>query len=223
MELNVVMAAFRSEADRLGQVVEGFSEADWRRPTGCVPWSVADLLAHVSGAVGRLPPMLAERPPARAEVSAADYYRPDGRFSLETNALRIASAQQHAGGPALVQEFAAVREQVDKLCAAEPDTRVVRTRHGDPMLLSAFMLTRVVELAVHGLDLAAALDRDPWMTPQAADLVEGLLLGPGRTAADAVPEWDRITFLRKATGRLPISAGEAGRVERSGVTWLTLG
>jgi len=33
----------------------------------------------------------------------------------------------------------------------------VLTRHGDVMLLTEFMRTRVLELAVHGLDLAAGV------------------------------------------------------------------
>ena len=224
MGLDVVMAAFRSEARELGRAVAGLSDEEWGRPTGCAPWSVADLFAHVSGAVDRLPQMLAEEPPPRAEVSAAGYYRPDARFSPEVNALRVAAARQHAGGPALAEEFAVVWEQVDKLCAPVPDTRVVRTRHGDPMLLSAFMVTRVVELAVHGLDLAAALDRAPWTTPQASGLVTDLLLGSdGRREALAELGWDRPTFLAKATGRLPLADDEAARVDRLGVTWLALG
>ena len=223
VRLDRVMTGFRCEARQLGRVTAKLSDREWERPTGCVPWSVADLFAHVSAAVGRLPAMLAEEPPPRAEVSAADYYRPDARFSPEVDAVRISSARQHAGGPALVGVFAAVRTQVDRLCAPESDTRVVRTRHGDPMLLSAFMLTRVVELAVHGLDLAAALGRAPWTTPEAASLVEELLLGPEPRADFGELGWDRPTFLAKATGRLPIGAEEALRVERLGVTWLTLG
>jgi hypothetical protein len=37
---------------------------------------------------------------------------------------------------------------------------VVLTRHGDRMLLTEFLRTRVLELAVHGLDLAAVDDRE---------------------------------------------------------------
>jgi hypothetical protein len=60
-------------------------------------------------------------------------------------------------------------QQVDRLCRAEPEGRVVRTRHSDPMLLSEFLLTRVVEVAVHGLDLADALGREPVTREEALD------------------------------------------------------
>lgn len=49
-------------------------------------------------------------------------------------------------------------------CQREPDERVVKTRHGDAMLLSDFLSTRVLELAVHGLDVADAVGAEPWLS-----------------------------------------------------------
>ncbi|MFJ3877869.1 hypothetical protein ACIPW5_10460 [Streptomyces sp. NPDC090077] len=83
--------------------------------------------------------------------------------------------------------------------------------------------TRVVEVAVHGLDLAEGLGRPPWLTPQAADVLLELLLGPDGPAAIGALGWDRLSFLRKATGREPLDAAETARVERLGIRWLTLG
>ncbi len=54
-----------------------------------------------------LPDTLAAPVPTRAEVSAAEYHRPDDRFAPETDAARIALAQAHAAeqlsGTALVK------------------------------------------------------------------------------------------------------------------------
>ncbi len=50
----------------------------------------------------------------------------------------------------------------------------MRTRHGDTMLVTEFMRTRVLELAVHGLDLAASAGQAPWLTGAAAGVVEEL-------------------------------------------------
>ena len=52
----------------------------------------------------------------------------------------------------------------------------MRTRHGDLISLTEFLRTRVLELAVHRLDLAVALGREPWMTQPAAQVTEELLL-----------------------------------------------
>ncbi|MFE1439383.1 maleylpyruvate isomerase N-terminal domain-containing protein [Streptomyces sp. NPDC058739] len=118
----------------------GVSAAEWHLPTRCAPWTVNELLAHVRVVIAWLPGMLAAPAPSRAEVSAVEYYRPDERFAPDTNAARIALARDLAaeqlGGAALAEDFDATWQQVERLCRAEPEGRVVRTRHGDPMLLS---------------------------------------------------------------------------------------
>ncbi|MFE9452497.1 maleylpyruvate isomerase family mycothiol-dependent enzyme [Streptomyces sp. NPDC006739] len=227
MDHGRVVEAFRLEAEQLARVMTGVSAGEWRLPTRCAPWDVSDLLAHVRVVISWLPGMLAASAPPRAEVSAVDYYRPDDRFAPDTNAARITLAQDHAAtqlnGAALADDFNAMWQQVDRLCRSAPEGRVVRTRHGDPMLLSEFLLTRVVEVAVHGLDLADALGREPWLTAPAADLVQELLFGPDGAATMEKLGWDQLRSLRKATGREPISEEEASDVSRSGIRWLTLG
>ncbi|MEV6211454.1 maleylpyruvate isomerase N-terminal domain-containing protein [Kitasatospora sp. NPDC051914] len=227
MDQGRVIEAFGVEAGRLVQEMTGVSQAEWRLPTRCAPWTVAELLGHVQVVIAWLPGMLAVPAPACAEVSASEYYRADSRFAPDTNAARIALAQdraaRQAGGARPVEGFDATWREADRLCRAEADGRVVRTRHGDPMLLSEFLVTRVVEVAVHGLDLADALGRKPWLTPQAADVLQDLLLGPDGGAALEELDWDRLRFLRKATGRDPLTGEEAAEVDRLGIRWLTLG
>ena len=222
-----VLDAFRLEAEQLSHAVTGLSGPDWDRVTRCDPWRVRDLLAHLRIVIGWLPGMLAAPAPARAEVSAVQYYRPDHRYTPTANTTRIRLAQDHAAtlpdGDLLAVDFTAIWQQVDRLCRAEPEERVVTTRHGDAMLLSQFLLTRVVEIAVHGLDLADALHRDPWLTPHAADLIEELLLGPNHAHAVRQLGWDQPTFLRKATGRQPLTDTDLEQVNRLGIHWLTLG
>lgn len=227
MNRDRVFEAFCLEAGQLARAMTEVSEAEWRLPTRCEPWKVCDLLAHVRVVIAWLPDMLTAPAPTRAEVSAAEYYRPDDRFAPETNAARIALAQAHAAeqlsGTAIVEDFKATWQRVDRLCRAEPEGRVVCTRHGDPMLLSEFLLTRVVEVTLHGLDLADALGREPWLTSQAADLVQDLLLDPDGASALKKLGWGQLLFLRKATGREPITKEEALDVDRLGIRWLALG
>ncbi|GGY51756.1 maleylpyruvate isomerase N-terminal domain-containing protein [Streptomyces omiyaensis] len=222
-----VLEAFRQECEALDAAVSGLSAAEWKLPTRCAPWSVRELLGHVGVVIDWLPGMLDAPAPRRAEISAAEYYRPDERFSPPANGTRIALARERAArtadGAASAGEFAATWRRADRLCRAEPAGRTVRTRHGDAMLLSDFLLTRVVEVAVHGLDVADALGREPWLTARAGDAVTELLLGADHEAAVEGLGWSRPRFLRKATGREPLDATEAARVERLGVRWLALG
>jgi hypothetical protein len=92
------------------------------------------------------------------------------------------------------------------------------------MLLSEFLRTRVFELAVHGLDLAVALDREPWMTPLAAEVTGELLLpaaAGARLRADA--GWDQVTLIAKLTGRRPATSAESTLIESLGRQRLDLG
>lgn len=227
MRRHEVVQAFTAEAERLSAGVRGLGDEAWSRPTVCEPWTVRELLGHVTVAVGRLPGTVAGEAPARATVSAADYYRPDARFSPEANSRRIELGRERAAGagegPALVKEFDEAWRSAARVCTAEPDDRVVRTRHGDPMLLTDFLVTRVVEVAVHGLDLAEAVGREPWLSDPAGDLLAQLLLGQRGLTEVSVLGWDRVTFLRKATGRAPLTGAETAEVERAGIRRLSLG
>lgn len=146
-----VLEVFGLEADLLGRELATLAEPDWDLPTGCRPWRVRDLLAHVRVVIAWLPGMLMVQAPEQAEVSALAYYRPDARFDAETNARRITLAQSHAtsmiDGVSLLADFNATWQQAVRLVGEEPEGRVVRTRHGDAMLLSEFLVTRVVEVA----------------------------------------------------------------------------
>ncbi|MEV4759493.1 maleylpyruvate isomerase N-terminal domain-containing protein [Micromonospora sp. NPDC049559] len=221
-----VREALWAECERLSTVLAGLVEADFDRPTGCPPWNVAELLAHVRTTLGRLPVMLGQPAPPRAEVDAAGYYGP-AKFTPAVDAARVDGARREAGevasGRELAEDFTRTWRSVRAALATEAPDRVVRTRHGDPMLLDEFLVTRVVEVGVHGLDLAAALDRPPWLTEPAARVVADLLLGGNPLGTDAPLGWDRLTFIRKATGRLPLSDAERAEIDRAGLRWLSFG
>jgi hypothetical protein len=176
-----------------------------------------------------LPGMLAPPEPAGAAlVPAAGYSRADQRFSAATNADRIESAQRGAaalsGARARARDFGDARQRAWVALRAAPPGRVVQTRHGDLMLLREFLRTRVLELAVHGLDLAAALDREPWITAQAAAVTEDLLLpsaAAGRLRAET--GWDRVGLIARLTGRRPVTPAESELIQSAQIGRLALG
>ncbi|EEP70630.1 hypothetical protein MCAG_00957 [Micromonospora sp. ATCC 39149] len=219
-----VRAAFRDECAALGVVLRGLTPADLSRPTDCPPWAVRDLIAHVRTGAGRLTGMLAAPAPPRAEVDAAGYFGA-AKFTPQVDRARVDSARRQAGEATDPVEVAAGFDRAwraaDAAVAHQPLDRVVRTRHGDPMALTEFLVTRVVEVGVHGLDLAAALGREPWLTPTAAEVVTALLTG-GR----AVPPelgWDRLAVVRKATGRASLTDRERAVIGAAGVRLLAFG
>jgi uncharacterized protein (TIGR03083 family) len=227
IEERSALEAFRCEAGELSRALSGVRGGDWARPTRCEPWSVREVLGHIRVVIGWLPQMVEGPEPDTADVSAARYYRPDDRFSPQTNATRIQLARDlaadHVDGAGFVADFASTWQQVYRQCRDESVDRVVRTRHGDAMLLSEFLVTRVVEVAVHGLDIADALDREPWLTAEAEETVLGLVIGPQYRDHMRELQWDGPTALRKVTGRAALTDVESSRIERLGATWITLG
>jgi uncharacterized protein (TIGR03083 family) len=218
------LTALNRESERLDTALTGLTAHQWTAPTRCTPWDTAALAAHITMTLARLDPMLDAPEPPTAAIDAAGYYRPDERFSPETDTIRIDTATEAArnGGPAVAAHFHTTWRSTIERCAAEPPTRRVTTRHDDPMTLTDFLTTRVVEVAVHGIDLADALGMPRWTTSEAAAHVTGLLLGTDESAR-AVLGLDPIAFIAKATGRDTFTPGERADVEARGITWLALG
>ena len=216
-------AAFAAECARFTEVLAGLTDDDLGRPTDCPPWTVRELIAHMRTGVGRLADMLAAPAPSHAEVDAAGYFGA-AKFTPQVDADRIAGGQRDAlpvDRAALATEFDRAWRATEAAVAAAPPDRVVRTRHGDAMRLGEFLRTRVVEVGVHGLDLAAALDRSPWLTPPAAAVIAELLTG-GRPTPPGLG-WDRLTLIRKATGRTAVTVPERAVVDAAGFRWLSFG
>lgn len=220
-ERTPVRAAFRDECVQLAAELRDLTEADLERPTNCPPWTVRELLAHVHAGVGRLAGMLAAPAPPRVQVDAAGYFGA-ARFTPPIDADRIEGGHRAArslDATTLAADLdRALRATLDAV-AAQPPGRLVRTRHGDAMTMVEFLRTRVVEVGVHGLDLAAALDRQPWLTPAAATVVADLLTG-GHPVPAALG-WDRLTLIRKTTGRSPLTPGEQATVAAVDFRWLS--
>jgi uncharacterized protein (TIGR03083 family) len=234
-----VVEAFGAEAERLSEMVSRADEAAFDRASPCPPWTVGELLCHVRIGVSRVPGMLGEPEPSPGPlIPAADYYRPDQRFSPAVNRGRIAAAQRAAAalvagsaclaagsaGPAAARDFDQAWRDAWARIRRAPQVRLVRTRHGDRMQLTEFLRTRVLELAVHGLDLASGLGCRPWITAPAAAVVEELMM-PAGSAARLLDEsgWDHATLIAKATGRLPLTSAETTLIERHGLRRLALG
>ncbi|MEH0985349.1 maleylpyruvate isomerase N-terminal domain-containing protein [Micromonospora sp. CPCC 205556] len=222
--METARTAFRDECARLDGVLRSLSPADLDRATPCPPWAVRDLVAHVRAGAGRLADMLAAPAPSRAEVDAAGYFGA-AKFTPEVDAARIDSARREAREPADVAAtaagFTAAWRATDAAVGAAPAGRLVRTRHGDAMTAAEFLRTRVVEVGVHGLDLAVALDREAWLTPTAAQVITGLLTC-GRPAPAGLG-WDPLTLIGKTTGRTPLSDAERAVIGAAGFRWLSFG
>jgi len=224
-----VTAALAAEAAELQVVVSGLTETDLSLASPCPPWTIGELLCHVLIGADRIGQALGQPADVTGpSITTVQYYRPDTRFSAATNADRIETARTLAARLGTPDAIAAeldrrCRESIELLTTAPADA-AIRTRHGDRMLLADFARTRVVELAVHGLDLAFGLDRQPWMTGAAADVLIGLLLPEGGgDELCARLNCDRVGLIARLTGRTPLPAAEQQLLAGARITRLALG
>ena len=188
------------ECARTAETLAGLDEASFALPTRCPPWDVKELAGHVWRGLDRLPSYLAEPPADAAAHDAVSYFRYDAAAEAPEIVTRSAEvAARFDTGADLARSFSEHwRACVDAARAADP-ARLLRTRVSAGIRLDEFCATRVLEVAVHGLDLARALELEPWITPAGADVTAAIL----RSLLDGVPpaHWDAVTFIETGTGR----------------------
>jgi uncharacterized protein (TIGR03083 family) len=208
-----LLAALREECECISQAVLGLAEDQFQRSTRCTAWDVNGLLAHLFREVQRISTALAQPPAPRLDADAVSYWR---RYDPAANARRTVERVRqvmagYGGGAKLAAAFDhAWRTALDAAAAADPARP---TRSWEPLLtFEEFLKTRLVELTVHGLDLAHALGCPPWASQQGLGVtravLEGLLGAP-------LPEglaWDEITLVEKGTGRQLLSEPERDRL-----------
>jgi hypothetical protein len=91
------------------------------------------------------------------------------------------------------------------------------------MLLDDYLRTRVLELAVHGLDLAAAVGTEPWLSEPAAVVTEQVLTEGCNDDELGALGWDRRTLIEKATGRAAVTTEEADNPVVGALLWARAG
>jgi len=196
-ERDEVVTAFRYASHWWRSLVGAVGDDAWSQP-GLGEWTVLELVAHTNRAYRTLVEYVegGAKDPNVIET-APEYFRIV--LAEETPHVHIAArGHQEAEGyrgqdPVVVTEGLAA--QAVKLVEAAPGDTVMHLFVGE-MVLSQYLATRVVELVVHGLDLAVAIDLPTEPPAEAAAVALAVL------AALARPS-DVSALLRLLTGRAP--------------------
>jgi hypothetical protein len=154
------------------------------------------------GDLDRIREYLGEPAPASADTDAVAYWRSydpaeDGPPTAER---ARAVAARFATRADLVASFDEAREGSIALALATPPERVVAT-WGPALRFDDYLETRILEMGVHGLDLAAAIGHEPWLTPEAAAVIRRILVGLLGEEPAIVRRWSDRSFLEAGTGR----------------------
>ena len=155
---------------------------NWGSPSALARLSTGGLAAHLAGQVIQVPPVL-EAPVEHELVSLREHFVrstwTDGDLDSEPNTdVRRSAEQEATAGPAAV--VTAATEALDRLrrrLPGVPEKQVVQLPWGPWALdLDDYLVTRLVELAVHCDDLAAGVGVEPPELPaEALDAVIDVL------------------------------------------------
>jgi uncharacterized protein (TIGR03083 family) len=197
-----VRAALSAQWDRLVPAAEA-ATTDPTCPTRLAGWTVGDLLAHLTGTVRRLVAALDRPAPSRASVELVDYY-----------------AGADVAEPEPQPDLAAAVEDARRALAAAPANRLVRVGAGD-LRLTDYLVTRVVEAVVHGLDLPDPVAPDRAALRVTAQLLVDALAArhPGRTVELRVPPYAAVQCV---AGPVHTRGTPGNVVEIEPVAWVEL-
>ncbi|MEV8031354.1 sterol carrier family protein [Streptomyces sp. NPDC002742] len=236
-----IRAAVLAQFGNVREGVRALSEEQLARPAGLGDWSVRELAAHITMAVGAVSRHLDLPAPAAKELALLDW--PFGTASRAGNIAdgTRALAEEHPDLDALYTDSVA---RITGHLATAPDDRLLGVPAG-AMTLADFLVTRTVELVVHTDDLNRAAGTDIPFDRQALAACTRLLAdtlavkAPGASTEVRIPpyavvqcvegprhtrgtppnvvETDPLTWIRLATGRTEWKAAlDEAKVSASG-------
>ncbi len=203
------LEALTAECERVSEIALALSPEDFALPTRCSPWDVKALLAHMWRDMDRIEVYVLAPSPEAPDTDSVGYWRaydPVGD-APEISACTYEVADAFASGAELAVSFDEHWRECVTAAREEDGARLVQT-WGPAMSFAEYLRTRVLEIVVHGLDMARALGGEPWMTGGGAAVTEEILRGLLGAAPPPALGWDVLTFIEKGTGRLPLSVDE---------------
>lgn len=192
------VAVYRQAGDHVIGLIAGITDAQWTSPA-LGPWTVRTLVGHIGRAFTTVTEYLARPANTRDVHSAADYYL----VALTmTDPVSIQARAEKAARDLGEDPLAAIRAFRDAALdalASEGDPLITTVAGG--MLLSDYLPTRIVELAVHSVDLARA-------TGQATELPAAVCDSALQVAVAAAGRRGQgQSVLLALTGRKPLPDG----------------
>ncbi len=209
LDFGTVRKALCTQCGVISRMLLDLPDDEFARPTRLQPWDVLHLVAHLYRDMERVPLALEEPQPAIApDTDAVTYWHYDRiENAARTQARANLVVGNYDSAAALTRAFDAIQQQaISLLDNTDPDL-IIRT--WEPIMrVDHFATTRVVEVTVHGLDLAHALERPLDMDNDAMTITSDVLFE--LLAARLPPQltWDRTTWIEKGSGRSPLTPGE---------------
>ena len=195
----VVLAECEAVRDALD---ESGSDTAFALESNCPPWTLKELVVHTWQTI-LLPPAFrtaGDGPPK----TAADWYRRTERETPEYRARNVEQARAAATafptGAEAAGALVSAAVDFEQRMSREDLERHIATPNVSPIALHDYVVTRVVSVAVHGLDIAISLGTEAFTTTAALEVTCGVLeelLGVSRSTLG----WSAHELMAWGTGR----------------------
>jgi uncharacterized protein (TIGR03083 family) len=165
-------------------------QSRWNEPSALASYSIGELVAHVALAMERAHGFLTtQSSPDMEPVGLGGYY---GELKIEASdeegsfvhAILKSLAETEAARPCadVVAKATHIIAEITLILADAEPSRILDLQPlpQGAMATGDYVATRVVELVIHGMDLAASLDESFALPPPAADVVIELLVTTAR-------------------------------------------
>lgn len=200
-----VSEAFDAECAALLRILETLRLTDFELITNCPPWTLLELVVHIAESIRMPDQTIPVAPASLPRGTAADYYRRPERGTVQYRSGNVEHARRAASmvrPDTVTMQFADVWKQTSESFAAhDPEQRMAAG--GRALTVDAYLLTRLMSVAAHGVDIALTLTRPVWTTPQASRALRQVLvdlLGQAPPTA-----WTDQHVLEIGTGRRPLT------------------
>lgn len=191
-----------AECEAIAGALRSIDDDAFSVPSNCPPWTLKELVVHTWQTI--LLPREFMLAPVGPPKTAADWYRRGERETIEYRNRNVdqarAAASAFATGPEAVAALVTSARQFEERMHQEDLQATIATPGVAPIALRDYVATRVVSVAVHGLDVAISTATEPFTTDAAlgitCDVLEDLL---GRSCTDL--GWTEYELLAWGTGR----------------------
>lgn len=220
-DLDIVVRGVTGQLRHLDEAVSALADNDFDRLTRLGDWRVRELVAHIASShIGTL---LQQADAGAAELDALDWAQSTPSVAQAVDE-RARTLSQDAAPAELRSMVSEMRGSVDAQLADPDGTLIVPARFGS-IRMGDYLVTRCVELAVHSLDLGAAIERPVPLDRDAAATAARLLAqvfavaAPGRSVELRIPP---VVAVQAIAGPRHTRGTPANVVETDATTWLEL-
>lgn len=205
-----VLGALADEGAAFERALQGVAASEFERVTNCPPWTLSELVVHVAASI-----RIGEFAPAASDAvlrEPADYYRRPERSTETYRQSNVQQAQELAidlQTPSLACGYFSYRLQqtLAQLVRLDLD-RPVHIHRVGAMRLRDWLISRVISVAAHGLDVAITLRCTAWTTATAHDVMRPTFVSLLGREPPADLAWDDQHFFELATGRCQLTGTE---------------